>query len=43
MVKAMMGTKADMTVNREIQREISRNGQDKNFAPKLDNPFCPMT
>ena len=43
MVKAMMGTKTDMTVSREIQKELSRNGQDRIFALKLDNSFCPMT
>lgn len=32
MVKAMMEIKVDMTVDREIQRRLSRNGQDKNFA-----------
>ena len=46
MVKAMMGTKTDMTVDREIQRRLSRNGHDRQnriFALKLDNPFCPIT
>ena len=35
-----------MKVDREIQKEISRNGQDgqdRIFALKLDNLFCPMT
>ena len=40
MVKA---TRVNMKVDREIQRKISRNGQDRIFALKLDNPFCPMT
>ena len=43
----MMGTKTDITVDRETQKEIqrglSRNGQDRIFALKLDNSFCPMT
>ena len=47
MVKAMMGTKTDMTVDREVQkkvqRELSRNGHDKNFAPKQNERDCPMT
>lgn len=35
-----------MKVDREIQKEISRNGQDgqdRIFALKVDNLFCPMT
>ena len=47
MVKTMMGTKADMTVDREIQkevqRELSRNGQDRIFALKQNERDCPMT
>lgn len=27
----------------DYPKGISRNGQDRIFAPKLDNPFCPMT
>ena len=48
--KMVKVTRVNMTVDREIQREypkgISRNGQDgqdRTFALKLDNPFCPMT
>ena len=38
--------RVDMKVDREIQRRLSRNeldGQDRIFALKLDNHFCPMT
>ena len=39
----MKVTRVNMKVDREIQRRLSKNGQDRIFAPKLDNPFCPMT
>lgn len=35
--------RVNMKVDREIQKRISRNGQDRIFALKLDNSFCPMT
>ena len=36
-------SKVDTTVDRKIQRRLSRNGQDKNFAPKQNERDCPMT
>ncbi len=43
MVKVTRVTRVNMKVDREIQRRLSRNGQDRIFALKLNNPFCPMT
>ena len=42
----MVDTGVEQGNSKEIQKGLSRNGQDgqdRTFALKLDNLFCPMT